>query len=156
MTAALLFLLGTASATDHALGLSIGSHTSQGLKTQISVTGFEGSLVYQRRGDGTSGVQIELQDLWSDSPSGPAHLLGVKVGWTKNWTADEKIYSLLSVGGYANEILPVLPILFMETGLKLGEGALRWRVGPELYALPPFFIGGGLRVTATTSLGGSK
>jgi len=153
MTPTLLYILATATAAQHDLGLAIGGHTSQGLRTQISVTGVEGSLVYRLQSEGHSGLQLELHDLWGSSPSGPAHLLGIKAGWTRSWGTDEKIYSLLGLGGYANEVLPVLPILFMEAGLELGEGALRWRIGPELYALPPFFIGGGLRVTATTTLG---
>jgi len=153
MTALLFALFGVASAAQHHLGVAIGGHASQGIKTKIGVQGADMSLVVRRQGDGPSGVQLELHDVWSMSPSGAANLIGIKAGWTRKWGA--KTYSLIGAGGYANEVMPVLPILWTEAGVELGHGALRWRVGPEIYSLPPFFVGGGLRVTATTSLGGA-
>ena len=139
--------------------MATGGHGSLGLKTKIVVIGAEGGLVYRIQGEGPNSLQLELHDLWSSTDSGAIHLLGLKAGWSRRWGAEDatlRPYSLVGLGGYQNAILPVLPVLWVEGGIEFGEDRLRWRIGPELYALPPFFAGGGLRVTVTTPLGGSR
>jgi len=157
MVLLLVALLGLAAAAEHELGVAVGGHGSLGLKTRIVVTGAEGGPVYRLQGEERSALQVEAQDLWGTTASGPVHLLGLKVGWSRQWgDGDLRGYSLVSLGGYLNDILPVLPVLWVEGGVELGADRIRWRVGPEVYSLPPFFVGGGLRVTATTVLGGSS
>ena len=157
---ALLFpLVGLATAAQHEIGVAAGGHGSLGLKTKILVLGAEGGLVYRLGGAGASALQLEVHDLWGNSDSGSVHLLGLRAGWSRRWGAGDSTlrpYSVVGLGGYQNEILPVLPVLWFEGGVEFVEGRLRWRIGPEIYALPPFFAGGGLRVTVTAPLGDSR
>ena len=159
MTAVLFFLHGIASAGVHEVGLAAGSASSIGLKTRIPVHGVGGSVVYRYRGEGRSGLQLEFQDLWQSTNSGREHLLGFKSSWTRIWSSEgapRTVYSQVGLGGYSSDVLPVLPILWLEAGLGFDAGPLHWRVGPELYSLPPIFVGGGLRVSTSLAIGESS
>jgi hypothetical protein len=151
LTSVVLFI-GTAGAVSHEWGAATGGHASVGLRTRLSVLGAEGAIVYRLRGQGPSALQIEAHDLWSSSPSGSEHLLGLKLGWSRDWGTDRASrhpYTLVSLGGHVSDVLPVLPTLWLEAGVDLAGEDRNWRVGPLLYGLPPFFVGGGLRVTVT-------
>ena len=155
MFAAMVLVIGAAQAVSHEWGGGVGAHASTGLRTGIPVVGTHGALLYRLQGDGASGLQIEAHDLWGTTASGSAHLVGIKVGWSRDWGEEEasrQVYSLVSMGGHLSDVLPVLPTLWLETGVEIAGEGIRWRVGPELYGLPPFFVGGGLRVTATVGM----
>ena len=150
------FLLGVSWATTQQWGVAIGGHGSVGSKTGISVVGIDGGLVYRRQHDSGAGMQLEAQDLWGNGPSGAVHLLGIKLSGFRVWGEESRSrrpYASIGLGGYANDVLPVLPILWMEAGIQWEQEQLVWRVGPTAYGLPPFFLGGGLRVTLTRAWG---
>ena len=149
----LIIVIGAAAASSHEWGVSAGVHGSVGTRTGLPVMGPEVSLIYRRQGQGRSGLQIELQDLWSVHRTGSSHLLGTKLGWTRDWgdrASGRQGYSFVGVGGYSSELLSVLPILWLETGIEWRAGSHHWRLGPELYMLPTVFVGSGLRVSVTS------
>ena len=149
--------VGTAFASGSAWGVAVGGHGSIGLKTQIPVTGIEGGLVYRWQEETGVGIQIELQDVWGLTSWSSVHLLGIKVSGTRLWgdtSGVHRFYSTAGLGGYVNDVMPVLPLLWLETGLEVDTGSMSWRLGPTLYGLPPFFVGGGLRLTVTHSVVG--
>ena len=93
------------------------------------------------------------------SPSGLSHLPGGRLGWYRQGrtlSADTQFYSLVGLGAYANEVLPILPIIWGESGIQWQAERTEIRVGPEIMALPPFFVGGGLRVTLSFTGWGSE
>ena len=145
-----LMVLNLAYAANHTIGLSVDGHASVGLHTRLPVTGIGGSIQLLRRGDGPHGLMIEAQNLMEWSPSGLSNLPGGRLGWYRQGrtlNSGTEFYSLLGLGGYANDVLPVLPMVWGEVGIQRQLGRTQLRVGPELMALPPFFVGSGFRVS---------
>ena len=148
----LLAFLSTGHAAEHRLGVAAGGHASTGLKTHLPVYGAEGGLSYTLQGD-KNGLHVELQDIYGVSPSGPAHLPGLRLGWSRLYgQSATRAYSVLGAGAYLNDVLPLLQVLWVEGGVELDRDALAIHMGPQIYALPPFFVGGGARLTVSYKL----
>ena len=116
-----VMVLNFAQAATHAIGMSVDAHRSIGLSTRLQVTGIGGSLQILRKGNGPHGFLFEVQDLIEWSPSGLSHLPGGRLGWYRQGrtlSADTQFYSLVGLGAYANEVLPILPIIWGESGTQ--------------------------------------
>ncbi len=148
----LLASLATASAAEHRLAVGVGGHASTGLRTQLPVVGIEGSLGWTLQGE-RSGLRVELHDVVGWTNNGAANLPGVRLGWTALW-GDGGVhpYTVVGLGGYLTDALPALPILWLEGGVELAGERTFLQLGPDVYGLPPFFVGGGLHATAGVRL----
>lgn len=132
---------------EHRVSLSSGATASVGLKTALPVYGADGALTWTAL-HGRHGVRVELRDMVATSEGLPANLPGLGLSWTASWGQGTwRAYHALGAGGYLNDVLPVLPIVHLEGGVERVGERLVLQAGPQALALPPFFVGGGLRLT---------
>ncbi|MCK6517699.1 hypothetical protein L6R46_21870 [Myxococcota bacterium] len=144
----LLFFGLAASAAEVGVFATLGGDASTGLRTGLDGLGPHTELAVELGGPknaahlGQRTYVTQVKDAWFCIP-------GLNLGWAHSFGDDATLggYSLVAVGGYRSEVLPVMPILGLSGGVQWTPGPLTMRAGPHVFALPPFFVGGGLELS---------
>ena len=127
--------------------LTAGADASIGLRTGLSGVGTHAGLAFELGGE-HNAVHLEPRVYAAWVRGGLGVLPGAYVGWTHIYgEGGLRGYSLVGVGGYHSDVLPVMPVLALSGGLELEGDRLFGRVGPHVFTLPPFFVGGGVEAT---------
>lgn len=143
----LSLLTPLALAAEPGVLLTAGGDASIGLRTGLIGGGTHVGVAFEIGGEHNAfHLEPRLYAEWVQEAVGV--LPGAYLGWTHRYGEGSlRGYSLVGVGGYRSEVLPVLPMLALSGGLELGGDRWFGRVGPHLFTLPPFFVGGGVEAS---------
>lgn len=143
----LLFSL-TASAAEVGVFATLGGDVSTGLRTGLDGGGLHTELAVELGGP-KNAAHLGQRTYVTQVKGARFCIPGVSLGWTHTLGDDTSLggYTLVAVGGYRSEVLPVMPILGLGGGVQWTPGPLTMRAGPHVFALPPFFVGGGLELS---------
>jgi hypothetical protein len=143
----LLFLGLTASGAELGAFATVGGDVSTGLRTGLDGGGAHGELALEV-GGAKNAAHLGLRSYVTWVKGVQYNIPGVNLGWAHQLGDDELGgYTLVAVGGYRSDVLPVMPILGLSGGVQWSPGPLTMRAGPHVFALPPFFVGGGLELS---------
>lgn len=124
--------------------LTVGGDASTGLRTGLDGLGTHAGLALELGGE-KNALHLEPRLYAAWVRDGVGVLPGAYLGWTHHY-GDGPVtgWTLVGVGGYRSDVLPVLPVLAVSGGVAFGQGRFFARVGPHAFTLPPFFVGGGV------------
>ena len=145
----LLFFGLTASAAEFGAFATLGGDVSTGLRTGLDGGGAHGELAVELGGE-VNAVHLGLRSYVTWVKGAQYNIPGVNLGWAHTLGDDDDGlggYTLVALGGYRSDVLPVMPILGLGGGVQWTPGPLTMRAGPHIFALPPFFVGGGLELS---------
>jgi hypothetical protein len=143
----MLILSLSASAAEVGAFATFGGEVSTGIRTGLDGVGAHGELALEV-GSPNNAAHLGLRSYVTWVKGVQYNIPGVNLGWAHQ-LGDEDLggYTLVAVGGYRSEVLPVMPILGLSGGVQWTPGPLTMRAGPHVFALPPFFVGGGLELS---------
>lgn len=127
--------------------LTVGGDLSTGLRTGLDGRGGHAGLAFEVGGP-RNALHIEPRAYVAWVRGTPGALPGVALGWTHRYgEADLHPYTLVGLGGYRSEVLPVLPVVSLSGGVEWRQEHVFVRGGLHGFTLPPFFVGGGVEAS---------
>ena len=109
----LLFLGLTASAAEFGAFATLGGDVSTGLRTGLDGGGAHGELAVELGGE-VNAVHLGLRSYVTWVKGAQYNIPGVNLGWAHTLGDDDDGlggYTLVALGGYRSDVLPVMPIL---------------------------------------------